>query len=75
MFLAEKPRGSDTNPFPAPGMRGSEIPVLGYRGMKEYEVAFDGFEVNSAIGRDTFRDVRILHVIFQNSVQDFIGRQ
>ncbi len=45
MFLAEKPRGSERDPFPAPGMRGSEIPVLGYRGMKEYEVAFDGFAV------------------------------
>jgi (2S)-methylsuccinyl-CoA dehydrogenase len=45
MFLAEKPRGSESDPFPAEGMRGSEIPVLGYRGMKEYEVAFDGFAV------------------------------
>jgi len=45
MFLAEKPRGSDADPFPAPGMRGGEIAVLGYRGMKEYEVAFDGFAV------------------------------
>ena len=45
MLLALKPRGSDANPFPAEGMRGGEIPVLGYRGMKEYEVAFDGFEV------------------------------
>ena len=45
MLLAEKPRGSDANPFPAPGMSGSEIEVLGYRGMKEYEIAFDGFEV------------------------------
>ena len=45
MFLAEKPRGSESDPFPAAGMRGSEIPVLGYRGMKEYEVAFDGFAV------------------------------
>jgi (2S)-methylsuccinyl-CoA dehydrogenase len=26
-------------------MSGSEIKVLGYRGMKEYEIAFDGFEV------------------------------
>jgi (2S)-methylsuccinyl-CoA dehydrogenase len=26
-------------------MRGSEIPVLGYRGMKEYEIAFEDFEV------------------------------
>ncbi len=45
MFLAEKPRGSQETPFPAPGMTGGEIQVLGYRGMKEYELAFDGFEV------------------------------
>ncbi|MSO92429.1 MAG: acyl-CoA dehydrogenase [Rhodospirillales bacterium] len=45
MLLAEKPRGTAADPFPADGMRGSEIPVLGYRGMKEYEIAFDGFEV------------------------------
>jgi (2S)-methylsuccinyl-CoA dehydrogenase len=45
MFLAEKPRGTDADPFPAPGMSGGEIQVLGYRGMKEYEIAFDGFAV------------------------------
>jgi (2S)-methylsuccinyl-CoA dehydrogenase len=45
MFLAPKPRGSDADPFPAEGMSGTEIPVLGYRGMKEYEIAFDGFVV------------------------------
>jgi (2S)-methylsuccinyl-CoA dehydrogenase len=45
MLLAEKPRGDDANPFPAKGMTGGEIEVLGYRGMKEYEIAFDGFEV------------------------------
>jgi (2S)-methylsuccinyl-CoA dehydrogenase len=45
MFLAAKPRGSDADPFPAEGMSGTEIPVLGYRGMKEYEIAFDGFSV------------------------------
>jgi (2S)-methylsuccinyl-CoA dehydrogenase len=42
MFLLDKPRGTDTEPFPAPGMRGSDIPVLGYRGMREYDLAFDG---------------------------------
>ncbi len=47
MLLAEKPRGDDKNPFPAEGMSGTEIEVLGYRGMKEYEIAFDGFEVKS----------------------------
>ncbi len=45
MLLAEKPRGSVADPFPVSGMRGGEIGVLGYRGMKEYEIAFDGFEV------------------------------
>ncbi|MFP6749605.1 MAG: acyl-CoA dehydrogenase family protein [Alphaproteobacteria bacterium] len=47
MFLAAKPRGTDGDPFPAKGMSGSEIQVLGYRGMKEYEIAFDGFEVGA----------------------------
>jgi (2S)-methylsuccinyl-CoA dehydrogenase len=47
MFLAEKPRGSDANPFPAQGMSGSEIEVLGYRGMKEYEIRFEDFEVKA----------------------------
>ena len=47
MLLAEKPRGSDQNPFPADGMTGTEIEVLGYRGMKEYEIAFDGFVVKA----------------------------
>jgi len=45
MFLAEKPRGTDKDPFPVDGLTGGEIEVLGYRGMKEYELAFDGFEV------------------------------
>src|SRR3546814_6577792 len=47
MFLAEKPRGDDANPFPAEGMTGGEIKVLGYRGMKEYEIGFDGFAVKA----------------------------
>jgi (2S)-methylsuccinyl-CoA dehydrogenase len=47
MLLAEKPRGSDDKPFPAAGMSGTEIEVLGYRGMKEYEIAFDGFAVKA----------------------------
>jgi (2S)-methylsuccinyl-CoA dehydrogenase len=48
MFLARKPRGTDAAPFPAKGMSGGEIEVLGYRGMKEYEIAFDGFETPAA---------------------------
>ena len=45
MFLAPKPRGTDENPFPAEGMTGGEIEVLGYRGMKEFDISFDGFAV------------------------------
>ena len=45
MFLAEKTPGTDDAPFPTPGMTGGEIQVLGYRGMKEYELGFDNFHV------------------------------
>jgi (2S)-methylsuccinyl-CoA dehydrogenase len=45
ILLAEKPRGTDEDPFPVEGLTGGEIEVLGYRGMKEYELAFDGFAV------------------------------
>ncbi|MGF7160955.1 (2S)-methylsuccinyl-CoA dehydrogenase [Rhodoligotrophos appendicifer] len=48
MLLAEKPRGTDDDPFPAAGMTGGEIEVLGYRGMKEFEIGFDGFTVPTA---------------------------
>ncbi|ACA18916.1 Isovaleryl-CoA dehydrogenase [Methylobacterium sp. 4-46] len=48
LLLGEKPRGSDAEPFPVAGLSGGEIEVLGYRGMKEYELAFDGFEVPAA---------------------------
>jgi (2S)-methylsuccinyl-CoA dehydrogenase len=47
MFLAEKTRGTDSDPFPVAGLKGGEIRVLGYRGMKEYELAFDGFAVKA----------------------------
>jgi len=45
MFLAPKAAGGDSDPFPDPGIDGSEIPVLGYRGMKEFALSFNGFEV------------------------------
>lgn len=45
MFLAEKTPGTDEHPFPTDGMTGGEIEVLGYRGMKEYELGFDNFHV------------------------------
>ncbi len=47
MLLASKPRGTEGDDFPAQGMSGGEIGVLGYRGMKEYELRFDDFQVPS----------------------------
>ncbi|MGB5809237.1 MAG: acyl-CoA dehydrogenase family protein [Polyangiales bacterium] len=48
MFLAEKTRltGDDGEPeFVDQGLTGTEIKVLGYRGMKEYELSFDNFQL------------------------------
>jgi (2S)-methylsuccinyl-CoA dehydrogenase len=45
MFLAPKPRGTASDPFPIEGLSGSEIRTLGYRGMQEFELSFDGFAV------------------------------
>jgi (2S)-methylsuccinyl-CoA dehydrogenase len=47
MLLAPKTRGTEADPFPDAGLSGTEIEVLGYRGMREYELAFDGFRVPS----------------------------
>ena len=69
MFLAEKPRGTMANPFPAKGMSGSEIAVIGYRGMKEYELAFDGFEVSNAnlLGGQTGQGFAQLMATFESA--------
>ncbi|MGP9821025.1 acyl-CoA dehydrogenase family protein [Salinarimonas sp. NSM] len=45
ILLGEKSRGDDETPFPDEGLSGGEIEVLGYRGMKEYELAFSDFAV------------------------------
>jgi (2S)-methylsuccinyl-CoA dehydrogenase len=70
MFLAEKPRSSDPdNPFPAQGMSGGEIEVLGYRGMKEYEIAFDGFEIPSSqlLGGEEGKGFKQLMATFESA--------
>ncbi|MEM0985061.1 MAG: acyl-CoA dehydrogenase family protein [Pseudomonadota bacterium] len=69
MFLAEKPRGDDDNPFPADGMTGGEIEVLGYRGMKEYEIAFDEFKVDTAnlLGGEEGQGFRHLMATFESA--------
>ncbi|MEQ1863049.1 MAG: acyl-CoA dehydrogenase family protein, partial [Micropepsaceae bacterium] len=69
MFLAPKPRGTEANPFPAKGMKGGEIGVLGYRGMKEYELGFDGFEVPHAnlLGGEEGQGFKQLMVTFESA--------
>ncbi len=67
MLLAEKQRGTDEEPFPTPGMSGGEIHVLGYRGMKEYEIAFDEFDVptSAALGGEEGQGFRQLMQTFE----------
>ena len=69
MFLAEKPRGTEGDPFPAKGMTGGEIRVLGYRGMKEFEIGFDGFEVPAAdlLGREEGQGFKQLMQTFESA--------
>ncbi len=69
MFLAEKPRGTDKEMFPAKGMTGGEIEVLGYRGMKEYEIGFDGFEVpaDNLLGHEEGQGFKQLMQTFESA--------
>ena len=69
MFLAEKTPGTDDAPFPTPGMTGGEIEVLGYRGMKEYELAFDGFHVKgeNLLGGETGQGFKQLMQTFESA--------
>jgi (2S)-methylsuccinyl-CoA dehydrogenase len=69
MFLAEKVPGTDEAPFPTPGMTGGEIEVLGYRGMKEYELAFDGFHVKgeNLLGGKTGQGFKQLMQTFESA--------
>ncbi len=69
MFLAEKTPGTDADPFPTPGMTGGEIEVLGYRGMKEYELAFDDFHVKgeNLLGGEEGRGFKQLMETFESA--------
>ena len=69
MFLAEKTPGTDEVPFPSEGMTGGEIEVLGYRGMKEYELAFDGFQVKgeNLLGGETGKGFKQLMETFESA--------
>jgi len=76
MLLAEKPRGSDDDPFPAKGMSGSEIEVLGYRGMKEFEIGFDDFEVKAEnlLGQEEGNGFKQLMQTFESARIQTAGR-
>ena len=69
MFLVEKPRGTVSDPFPLEGMSGGEIGVLGYRGMKEYEIGFDGVEVpaSALLGGEEGRGFKQLMATFESA--------
>jgi (2S)-methylsuccinyl-CoA dehydrogenase len=69
MFLAEKTPGTDAAPFPDAGLTGGEIEVLGYRGMKEYELGFDGFEVKgeNLLGSEEGRGFKQLMETFESA--------
>ena len=69
MFLAEKTPGTEDDPFPTPGMTGGEIEVLGYRGMKEYELAFDGFAIKgeNLLGGETGKGFKQLMQTFESA--------
>ena len=69
MFIAEKPRGTDEDPFPVAGLTGSEIRVLGYRGMKEYDLRFENFEVPSAnlLGEEEGQGFKQLMATFESA--------
>jgi (2S)-methylsuccinyl-CoA dehydrogenase len=69
MFLAEKPRFTKDEIFPAKGMSGGEIGVLGYRGMKEYEIGFDGFEVpaKNLLGQEEGQGFKQLMQTFESA--------
>ncbi len=69
MFLVEKPRGNCENPFPMDGLSGSEIEVLGYRGMKEYEIALDSIKVSkkNLLGEEEGKGFKQLMETFESA--------
>lgn len=69
MLLAEKQAMTETEDFPSENMTGGEIPVIGYRGMKEYELSFDGFRVKgeNLLGGVTGQGFRQLMQTFESA--------
>ena len=69
MLLAGKSRGDADYPFPDENISGGEISVLGYRGMKEYDVAFDGYKVpvSAALGETEGEGFKQLMKTFESA--------
>ena len=69
MLLGEKTRGTDEHPFPDAGIDGGEIEVLGYRGMKEYTLSFDEFEVKgeNLLGEEEGKGFKQLMATFEGA--------
>ena len=69
MFLVKKSKGTENNPFPNKGIKGTEIKVLGYRGMKEYEINFDKLKVkkSSLLGEEEGQGFRQLMETFETA--------
>src|SRR3546814_14991984 len=69
MLLVPKPRGTEAKPFPADGMTGSEIEVLGYRGMREYALQFDAMTapVDALLGGEEGQGFKQLKRTFEGA--------
>lgn len=69
MLLAAKTRGTEDEPFPDAGIAGSEIAVLGYRGMREYALSFDDFRVagDGVLGGEEGKGFRQLMRTFEGA--------
>ncbi len=69
MFIAPKTRGDCENPFPNAEIEGGEIEVLGYRGMKEYTVAFDDYKIpgDALLGGEEGQGFRQLMKTFESA--------
>ena len=69
MFLVRKTPGDDAEPFPDAGLTGGEIPVIGYRGMREYELGLDNLPVaaSSLLGGSEGNGFRQLMETFESA--------
>ena len=69
MLLAPKSRGTEDDLFPDEGLTGTEIHVLGYRGMREYELAFDDFQApeQALLGGEEGRGFKQLMETFEGA--------